>query len=67
MGTSNKLYLKEWIDKRGISRAEMSRRVGVRTATIKSWTEGSVAPRADALLKLADALDVTVAELFARP
>jgi transcriptional regulator with XRE-family HTH domain len=67
MGKSERLYLKEWIAKRGITRAELGRRVNAQSITIKSWSAGTPPPRADDLIALAAALDVKVADLFTKP
>ena len=67
MPKAERLYLKEWIAKRGITRAELARRVDVQSITIKAWADNAPAPRADALVGLALALDVKVADLFTKP
>jgi transcriptional regulator with XRE-family HTH domain len=59
--------LEYWIDKRGITKSEVGRRVGVQHATIARWLKGDTAAPANMLEPLADAFGITVQEFFAKP
>lgn len=68
MKTYNDLFannLKYYLNRRGISQAELSRQIGTSTATVSDWCNGNKMPgNMTSLMKLASVLSVTVADLF---
>lgn len=68
MKTYNELFannLKYYLNKRGLSQAELSRQVGSSSGNISEWCSGKKLPGNMAtFMKLASALSVTVADLF---
>jgi transcriptional regulator with XRE-family HTH domain len=51
--------------RKGLTQAEFSQLVGVHIAHVPKWESGAVQPRAKALEKIAEVLDVSVEELLA--
>jgi len=58
-----RLRLREAREAKGWSQSELSRRSGVRLATISEIEHGKIVPNLRTVCKLADALGVTVDEL----
>ncbi len=51
-------------EKKGMTQAEIANMLGVTTAAVSKWENGSSKPRVDVLIKLAKILDVRVEELM---
>lgn len=51
----------------GISSVTLGKRVGVNSSSVNAWREGKAIPYSDNLQRLADALDMEVADLFLPP
>lgn len=62
-GTNLKTYAAE----QGLSSSELASRIDVAASTTKNYLDGKFLPKSDALQKLADALNVEVADLFLPP
>jgi transcriptional regulator with XRE-family HTH domain len=56
--------LRDVIRKGPISAAEVAKRIGVATSTVKSYMRGNVFPNEERIQQLADALECTVDDLF---
>lgn len=61
------LRLQALMQERGVTVAELARRVGASRHLVRLWVSGRVYPRAPYLYRIAQALDVTVDDLFERP
>lgn len=59
--------LKEILRERGISYSELARRVGVSDASVSRWTNRNGVPGTTMVVKIANALGVSVAELIDFP
>jgi len=55
--------LKELLKKQGITQVDLAQHLSVSQAAVSGWFNGSV-PRGDKLMRLAEVLDVTPAELL---
>lgn len=58
--------IKELRMKKGISQQELADRIGTTQAAVGLWEIGARIPRADKLPKLAEILDCSIADLFAK-
>lgn len=58
------LRLKELMKEKNVSRAELSRRVGLTETTFSNINSGVHLPSIENLLLIADALDVDIREMF---
>lgn len=58
--------LKALRKQRGMSQTELAYKAGVHVATIRRAEQGLATPRGNALIKIADALDVSIDELVGR-
>ncbi|MEC4005506.1 helix-turn-helix transcriptional regulator [Flavobacterium sp. SUN052] len=58
------LRLKELMNLKGISREELSNKVGVSTTTISNINSEKNLPTINLLLQIAEALDVDIREMF---
>lgn len=58
------LRLKEVLKLKGVTGKELAEKVNVTEASISNLAKGDSIPRKDLLLKIANALDVDVRELF---
>jgi putative transcriptional regulator len=56
--------LKRLRQRRGLTQAELARRIGVHRVTIATWETGRFRPSVDGLPRLAKALGVPVTELL---
>ena len=52
---------------KGLSQQELAERLHVVRQTVSKWEQGLSVPDADLLVRLAEALEVTVAELLGTP
>lgn len=59
--------IKELLEKKGISSAELSRRIGVTKATVSNLITGKTSPSVDTLNRIAEVLEVPFWQLFANP
>ena len=57
------IQLKKFREQLGLSQEELANIIGVRQSTVGMWENGSNKPRHSTLLKLAEALKVSVDEL----
>lgn len=53
-----------WRDRKGITKAELARRVGVSSAAITQWEAGDANPSVESVEKITKALDITMAMFF---
>lgn len=58
------MTLKEFREKKGLSQAELGNRVGLKQTTISQYENGSRKPKLAMAKKLADALDVSLDDIF---
>jgi transcriptional regulator with XRE-family HTH domain len=58
--------LRRFRDVRGLTQSEMADRAGIRAASVSHFETGQRAPSLETLVKLADALNVTVDALLGR-
>lgn len=56
--------LLRFLQRAGISQAELSRRVGVSTGTLNDWVKGRCYPKMDKIQLLADILEVQKSDLI---
>lgn len=56
--------LKKQREKRGITQAELAKKLGVTQEAVTKWETGRNKPRASTLIKLAEILDCSVDELL---
>lgn len=59
-----KIYLKEYREELGITQKEFARLVGLNERTVNDIETGKTRPKADTLVRLADALGVMTDELL---
>ncbi|GGG29280.1 hypothetical protein GCM10011344_32660 [Dokdonia pacifica] len=59
----NIIRLKEVLKKKGVTGKELAEKVGVTAGSISNISNGSI-PRSETLVKIAQALDVDIRELF---
>src|SRR5262249_50897495 len=52
---------------KGLSQSKLAERAGVSLRTLQNWELGRNTPRIDAIVKLANALDVEVSKLIEKP
>jgi putative transcriptional regulator len=50
----------------GLTQEQLAHRMGLTEKTLRNWERGTHAPRLEAVVTLADALDVTLDELVGR-
>lgn len=61
------LYIKEWMDARGLSDEKVANRVGVARETIYRWHNEQHRLNPEKIAQLADALDMEPAEFYRPP
>ena len=59
--------IKELLERRGMSSAELSRRIGVTKATVSNLITGKTTPSVDTLNRIAEVLEVPFWQLFTNP
>ena len=64
MSDKNQFRVKEWMVKRGVSRAELAEKVGVSETTITNVCVERAMPSVQVLFDIARVLDVDVRDLF---
>ena len=52
------------MDQKNMSQLELSRRTGIATSNISDWKKKKTNPKADCLLSICDALDITPEQLL---
>lgn len=62
-----KLFIKEWRKKRGLTQEKLAELVDIHPNTLLKWEYGTREPRASEIQRLAKALGVTEAELLNGP
>lgn len=60
----NILRLKEVMDEKGINGKDLAAKIGVTTTTISNLVQGNNFPKPETLVKIAEALNVDIRELF---
>lgn len=55
------------MDELGVTAKELGKRIGVSSSSVGAWRDGAVIPYSDNLQRLADVLDMEVADLFLPP
>ncbi|ASV77951.1 helix-turn-helix transcriptional regulator [Elizabethkingia anophelis] len=60
----NILRLKELLNEKGIQNKDLADKIGVTPTTISNITQGNNFPKPETLLKIAEALDIDIRELF---
>ena len=58
--------IRKYRKKRNLKQSELALIVGVDRTAVTHWENGAVNPRADKLLKIADALRCSVDDLFSK-
>lgn len=56
--------IREFRERRKLSRADLARALGIKPPSVHDWENGATAPRLDRLPSLATALGVTVDDLL---
>lgn len=51
---------------KGVTQAELAQRIGVTTQAISSFEKGTKAPKMETVKRIAEALGISVAELYGR-
>jgi len=52
------------MEKKKISQLELSKKTGIAQSTISDWKTKKINPSADKLMKICDALDISIEELL---
>lgn len=60
----NILRLKEVLNEQGMQNQDLAAKIGVTPTTISNITKGNNFPKPETLLKIAEALDIDVRDLF---
>ncbi len=59
--------IKELLEKKGMSSAELSRRIDVTKATVSNLITGKTSPSVETLMRIAEVLEVPFWQLFTSP
>ena len=60
------MKIREYREKRGMTKSELAQTMGVDLAAVSRWDSGEAMPRASKLPKLADLFGCTIDELYGR-
>lgn len=60
----NILRLKDILSEKGIAGKELAEKIGVTPTSISNITQGNTFPKPETLIKIAEALDVDIRDLF---
>lgn len=61
------IIIRQTRESRGISQAELGRRLGVAQSNVARWESGRDNIKVDTLQRIADALEVSLAVIFSAP
>ena len=58
------MRIKELLKEKNVTQKELAKRMGVSEGTISTFMSGKFSPTLDTLQRIAEALDIDIAELF---